>query len=209
MLWAPKKEWEGQRAYIIGGGSSLEGFPFQLLAGRNTIGCNEAFRLGRSVVDTVIFGDAAFFHKRKWELETFGGRVVTSAPSLLSLQCDWLKLMGRVRDGLHEGNQLGWNYSTGAASINLAYSLGAAEVYLLGFDMAPSAIGKTHWHRHSLRNPDGASFSRFKRGFVTLAEAVKKTPMRVLNVTDGGSELPAFDRITFEQFYQILNENPV
>jgi hypothetical protein len=210
MLWTPPKEWVGRRSYIVGGGSSLSDFRFDFLTGRKTIGCNEAFRLGPRIIDTVLFGDAEFFHRRKWEVEKFGGRVVTCAPSLLSLHCDWLKLMNRHRDGLHSGDHLGWNYSTGAAAINLAYSLGSTEIYLLGFDLSANNKGKTHWHKNGLRVPDDASFRRFSRGFDTLAKAIKDTTsVQVFNVTDGSSNLHAFDRISFETFYEILNEDLV
>lgn len=177
----------------------MAAFPFPSLAGKNTIGCNDAFYLGPDIVKICLFGDAGFFHKMKWELEKFKGRVVTCAPALLPLNLDWLLQMKRVRDGLHEGDTLGWNYSTGAAAVNLAFSLGATRIFLLGFDMGKGEGGKSHWHNHRTKHIADEAYRRFIRGFHTLAAGLKRYPnVKVFNVTDGSSKLPVFDRIPFK-----------
>ena len=63
--WKPTPIWDGMPCYIIGGGPSLEGFPFQILAGRNAIGCNVAFYLGVDIVPITIFGDTHFFKQHQ------------------------------------------------------------------------------------------------------------------------------------------------
>jgi len=205
-LWSPIEEWKESDAFIIGGGSSLENFAWDKLKGRNTIGCNDAFRLGAEVVRVCLFGDASWFHRTKWELEKFRGRVLSCAPSLINLGSPWLYRMNRVRDGLQEsGTSLAWNYSTGAAAINLAVRLGAARIFLLGFDMACTG-GKSHWHKHRSKPTDNVSFVRFQKGFKCLAASLAslRPDVQVLNVTDGGSKLMVFPAMTFEQLDVIL-----
>lgn len=204
-VWTPTEEWKGQESFIIGGGASLRGFDWSKIKGRNVIGCNEAFRLGSEIVQMVIFGDQSWWNQRKWELDKFPGRVVSCAPSLLNVDLPKLKQMQRTKSGLASGNTLAWNFSTGAAAVNLAVSLGSNQIYLLGFDMGAKE-DKSHWHDHYRTKTDASCYARFIRGFNELARDLraKRPDVRVFNVTDGTSKLPVFDRITFAELDSIL-----
>lgn len=200
--WTPSPIWKGEYAYIIGGGPSLKGFDFGFLKDKNTIGCNDAFRLGPEVVDFCLFGDSTFFQRNKFELEKFEGYCVTCAPTLTQLNCPWLLQMTRIRDGLFDGPVLGWNYSTGAAAVNLAITLGAVRIFLLGFDMG-SREGKHHWHPHTVKTVRDEAYKRFLNGFNTLSKHLPRFPhVRVFNVTDGASRLECFEKISFEQMFR-------
>lgn len=200
MIWTPTKIWTGQAAYLIGGGASLAKFDFRQLTDKRTIGCNDAYRLGKGIVDFVHFGDATWFHKTKWELEKFGGPIVCNAPSLQHLNAPWLHPMLRQKDGLGSGQHLAWNYSTGASAINLAISLGANPIYLLGYDLMATG-GKTHWH--NLRTTQAVCFDRFQKGFKSLSKAIDKVGgIEVFNVTNGESVLDTFPRKTFDEVFQ-------
>lgn len=207
--WSPQPIWFEQDAYIIGGGSSLQGFDFTKLKGRNVIGINDAFHLGKEIVSYVLFGDAGFWKEHMRALEACGIPVVTCAPSLQFINVPWLYQMGRMKDGIHEAPVLGWNYSTGAAAVNLAHILGAKRIFLLGFDMGRREDGKTHWHEHRLKGIPDDSYARFIRGFHCVFQSMSRFPdVQVLNVTDGTSKLPSFPRINFEALDRVL-ETPV
>ena len=206
-LWTPTREWEGQDAYLIGGGPSLTGFDFSRLAGSNVIGCNDAFHLGAEIVTFCIFGDPSWWQKVKWELEKFEGRVVTNAPTILPYKVPGLLKMLRERDGIHSGSTLGWNYSTGAAAINLATSLGAHRIFLLGYDLG-NAGSKSHWHAHNGKVTQDYAFKRFMRGFDMVKQHLPEG-VEVLNVTDGTTKLEAFPKINFEVFWEIFNQEMV
>jgi len=207
-MWTPEKEWLGQDAFIIGGGSSLRTFEFKVLKGKNVIGCNDAFRLGADIVKICIFGDAPWFHKVKWDLDNFKGRVVAISNDIEPYKrIPWLLQMEREPHGLSlTPGHLAWNYSTGAASVNLALTLGAANVYLLGFDMDKSpTTGDTHWHYHRGTRTPASSFERFLGGFAALYDGLKKFPnSKVFNVTDGTSKLPHFQRMSFHELKGVL-----
>jgi hypothetical protein len=162
--------------------------------------------LGGDIIKFCIFGDAAWWHRVKWDLEKFTGKVVTNAPSLLHLNVPYMLKMGRVNDGLQNGgSSLSWNYSTGALAINLAVVLGARKVYLLGYDLTTTA-GQSHWHNHGKGITPNNSFQRFLRGFRVMAGTLKtrSKPVEAFNVTDGSSKLDCFKRITFAEFEEVL-----
>ena len=192
---------EVQDAFVLGGGSSLRDFDFNLLSGRLVIGVNDAFRLGVQIVPITIFGDATWWNRVKWDLEKYaktGGVVYSVAPALMNIKLDWLRCKNRVPNGLGDGENLGWNNSTGAAAINLAVNLGARVIYLLGFDMTTAPDGRTtHWHNYHRAPTRPDSFQRFLRGMDALSVDLKRRHpgVKILNVTDGSSKLPYFDRV--------------
>lgn len=200
LTWAPPRDWEGQDSFLIGGGHSLYGFDFKRLIGKNTIGCNDAFRLGPEIVKFCIFGDGAFFQKNKWVMQKSGLRYVSNSPTLFNFKLPWIHLMHRESHGLWDGDKLGWNASTGAAAINLAISLGSKRIYLLGYDMN-LVRGKSHWHSHRDKLTTEQAFTRFAHGFGNVQKDLVKYPgVEILNVTDGTSKLPHFRQINWEQF---------
>ena len=202
-LWTPTREWEGGSAYLIGGGPSLKDFDFSLLIGKNVIGCNDAWHLGAHIVSICLFGDPSWWHRNKWKLKDFKGRLVTNAPGVLPFEIPNLLKMNRLRDGIHNGSTLGWNYSTGAAAINLAISLGATQVFLLGYDLG-NRVNVSHWHTHSPTTTiQEYAFQRFLRGFYCVKRSLPPS-VQVFNVTDGSSRLDCFDKISFEHFRELL-----
>lgn len=202
-FWTPSREWQYQDCFIIGGGPSLSGFDFGLLRGRNVIGTNDAFHLGGDIVTINAFADAGWWHRNKWVLEKFTGRLVTNAPSLVGFNTPKLLHMKRERDGIHTGDTLGWNYSTGAMAINLAVSLGAQRVFLLGYDLSNTQTGRSHWHEHNRKLVAAGAFERFQRGFRRIATDLRDG-VDVVNVTDGTSKLTCFRTMSFGAFQQYL-----
>ncbi len=173
QLYVPPRDWEGQAAFLIGGGSSLVGFDFNCLRGRNVIGINDAYRLGEEIVKVVLFGDSSFFYRNIGNLSTFKGDVVSCSSNLLNARWSWLKRMKRIKEGFYHGDTLGWNHNTGAAAINLAASKGATQIYLLGYD-GGRIKGRTHWHTESHEHVPDSSYARFNAGFQVLAKAIQE-----------------------------------
>lgn len=205
-FWKIEPEWQGQDACIIGGGTSLSKFNFEALRGRNTIGCNDAYRLGPDYVKICLFGDSSWFEANKEGLGKFPNRVVSIASALYQSKIPWLQILERSRTGLHSGHVLGWNFSTGAAAVNLALSLGAIRVFLLGFDMTNDRSKRAHWHPYNDKPVKDLCYRRFITGFAKIQSDLGKLfpDVRVFNVTDGTSLLPYFARISFETFYKYL-----
>jgi len=203
-LWEPIKEWEGQDAFLIGGGPSLAEFDFAQLKGLNTIGCNDAFHLGPSIIRICLFGDRMWWERNKHNLELFSGRIVSDCPFLLPYELPYLLKMSRLRDGLHSGSTLGWNFSTGASAINLAITLGAVRIFLLGYDLT-NKEKTSHWHSYNKKIIREDSFQGYIRGFEMVKRCLP-AEVKIINVTDGSSRLNCFEKITFEDFQRILQE---
>jgi len=195
------KDWIGQDVFIIGGGTSLNGFNWDLLRNELTIGCNAAYKLGKDICKICIFGDLKFFKKYKDELQSFEGIVVTNETHLQNTKEPWLWTMRRESIGLHE-HSLGWNCNTGASAINLAFILGAKRVYLPGFDMKLSTDGKSNWHNYGLDKPNTAICIRMNDSFKYVYRDWQKkfADREIINITND-SDLNYFPKIEVEKFW--------
>jgi len=198
--WLESEPWKGETAYVIGGGPSLRQFDWRRLHKENTIGCNDAYKLGRKVAKICIFGDYTWFKKHHDRLIHFGGIIVTSACALAPGNTDaapWVHYYNRIPNGLHRDG-LGWNGNTGATAINLALLLGAETIYLLGFDMGRIG-GKSNWHDEII-HPNAVlpgSYQIFKDREPMMVSGLKKFPgQTVININDKDT-MPGIKRIGF------------
>lgn len=134
----PSNVWKGEDAYIIGGGPSLLQLPLSRLEGRNVIGCNDAYRLGKHLLSCLFFGDKKWWNYHQDNVEKLSIPVYTVAevddPCVISLP--------RSTSGFQK-DSLGWNGNTGVCAINLALLMGVKRIFLLGFDMVKGSI-KVH-----------------------------------------------------------------
>ena len=198
-FWTPSPLWDGQPCYIIGGGPSLRGFPFDSLSGEFVLGCNAAFLLGADVVPITVFGDASFLVKHREQLVAYvseGGMVVTNSGRLKKSIPVWLRSMKKVLKGLSLDG-LGWNGNTGASAINLALLLGANPIYLLGYDMGLDEKGRTNYHdAYRAHKVHPSTYPRFLKGMTHLARDLPLMfPGRqVINLEDGTSKLDVFPK---------------
>lgn len=197
--WDPSSEWEGEDAYIVGGGPSLAHFNWGLIRGKNTIGCNSAYILGVDIVKIVIFADYLWWKKiGEKGTEKYGGRVVGCSDRLKTETCPWLLTMDRHPTAvLSSGRTLSYAGNTGSLALNLALILGARRVFLLGFDMKLGAEKKPNWHTLRYEGSSPEVYHRFVNEFRWVADSFPKVfPGReIWNVTDD-SDLPYFPKVS-------------
>jgi hypothetical protein len=193
--WTPEPIWPEEDVFIIGGGTSLRDFDWSLLHGENTIGCNNAFRLGPKVCKVCVFVDRKFIvdapnHMRAGfydKLEEYGqtNLVVTNDSQLKPFSMDkpWLKWMPRKPKGLFR-EALGYNANCGGTAINLAILLGAKTIYLLGFDMKLGSDKKPNWHEHVIDRASEEVYVRMLStfGYVRKDLAAKFPDCKVYNI---------------------------
>jgi hypothetical protein len=207
--WKPEPIWSGQDAYIIGGGPSLQSFPWERLGSFHTVGCNDAYRLGSDLCDVCLFGDHDFFDLHKPDLRAYakeGGVVVTNNHALGRSPLPWLYWMPRRPRGLHQ-DALGWNGNTGASAVNLALILGATTVHLLGFDMG-RMNGKTHWFEERKKQPHESVHEKHLEGFQHVASDLpKRFPDAVIiNLEDGTSRLECFPKQSLLNHFELAKK---
>lgn len=85
---------------------------------------------------------------------------------------------GLGRTILHAGG------SSGYMAVNLAYFLGATEIYLLGFDMQMTG-GMTHWHgdHRNGNNPTPDMLLKWARRFVPMWQDLHDLGIPLINCT--------------------------
>jgi hypothetical protein len=208
-MWQIPKIWENKRCWIIGGGVSLPkqfGVPdhvidevtegnlspytytswMEFLKNENVIGVNVAYLFG-GLVDVLLFGDPPFYRTHHKEIRNFSGVKVACA-QLGSAYKEDQKGIKTVKKDLRKGlsiNRTGglkWNSHAGGAAIDLAASLGASEIYLLGFDMKADEKGRTHWHKEYKHKTSHSAFDLFQESFSHIARDADRAGIRIYNV---------------------------
>lgn len=163
-----KDSWKDQPCFITAGGPSLAKFDFSRLKGKLSIGINKAFltyapsinySMDSTFYEAIING---FYDEQegcrvllKW-LDYPGHRIFLTpmelkkfGPEVWLVRRKWKADVNKV--DLEEGIWGGENSAAGA--INLAISLGADPIYLLGYDM--KCGDQTHYHNGYVDNaPD-------------------------------------------------------
>ncbi len=201
-VWTPEKVWSGRDVFIIGGGTSLKHFDWNLLIKECTIGCNDAFKHGVDICKICYGGDTKWFNFFEEELSKYQGTVFTDTPSLYKTRLKWLWVLQRETTGFSE-KALGWFSSTGSGAVSLAILLGAKRIFLLGFDMHLSKEGLANWHSNMIDIPDKDIFKKFLKGFKRLKiDLIKKHPeVEIINITDD-SDLNEFPKIGVKEFWE-------
>ena len=200
--WLRSEPWYEQEVFIIGGGSSLKDFDFKLLEKLNTVGCNDAYKLGSTVCKICVFGDLNWYRHHKDKLTEYDGVIVTNVEAISGEYPSWVYQFDRLSNGLSK-TALGWNSCTGFAAINLALILGAKTVYLLGFDMEVRN-GKTNYHDEIIhpRAVLPSSYQMFLSRWKNVVKDLHKFPnRRIVNINDN-NRLDGIDSISVEDYWK-------
>ena len=203
--WLHSEPWYEQDAYIVGGGSSLKDFDWSLLEKLNTIGCNDAYKLGQKVCKICMFGDLSWWRHHCEKMEIYKGIVVTNVGAIDGEYPPWVNQFDRLSHGLCklDENRLGWNGNTGAAALNLALVLGAKNIYLLGFDMG--IIDKeTNWHNEII-HPKAvlpSSYEIFRYRWSDVVKDLHIFPNRNVFNVNNTSILAGTTTINVEEFWK-------
>ena len=148
--WEIPPEWQGETAFVVGGGPSLEGFDAECLRGHRVIVINNSWELAP-------WANILYFCDWKWwdeglngtsngdrvKAEFTGKYVVT--PAFAAPYVKTIELVNKPGLEKLRKTAIRSGHNGGYQAINLAYHLGAKTIVLLGLDM--NVNGKqTHWH---------------------------------------------------------------
>lgn len=150
-----RPEWEGQTAFIIGGGPSVAEQDLSALAGRRVIVVNSSYEAYPGA-DALFFGDHRWWQVHACRLENFPGRIYSCAAASAGRRL--LKLRRVVPPpGLAEDRDAVASQRTSLhGAMNLAVHLGVRRIVLLGADMGRDASGRSHHHSpHQWANRPG------------------------------------------------------
>lgn len=165
--WDPLPIWKGEQVFLIGGGPSLKEMDWAPLFLKRNIGLNDAYLLGEWV-DMCFWTDSPWLEAHRKCLKMFKGYKIT-AQSTRPMGLPGVLWVDRRPKGLFPSHRIAWNWSTGAAAINLALLLGAVQIVLLGYDMKKGPKGEKNWHPNNVSSGE-TPFNRFREGFQCVVE---------------------------------------
>lgn len=211
MKWKKPKMWKGARAFVLGGGPSINKLDLEKLRQcrehdvnqYRTIAVNTAGKVA-PWADILYFSDKAF---SEWEwnqelIEDFPGLVVTTEHKYENHPR--VKYLGHAKRGTQKWllnnnpGLLARGTNSGFAACMLARELGARPIILLGFDMRPVWVknpehknGEEKLHNfhkeHGRKVADNRYETQFMRPFADVAEALKEEGTEIINATPGSA----------------------
>jgi hypothetical protein len=203
--------WRGNSCFIIGGGPSLVGFDFNRLRGRGKIiVINKGFT-AVPFADVLFFMDHMSFYRRLLT-EKFGPESIKAWRAFAGIKA-FLNLRGRATEGdIYSIRSLGrfgispslarglfHGGNSGYGAINLALCLGAAPIYLLGYDMRYAPDGETHWHGGYNQGQPQRIYEGFRQRVDQLGDLINgRWPGRVINCNPR-SALRNFPKVDLEK----------
>ncbi|RMD64399.1 MAG: hypothetical protein D6826_02525, partial [Alphaproteobacteria bacterium] len=185
--WSVPRRWPGATIVCAASGPSLAAPQLARVRGRwPVIVVNDSWRLA-PWADVLYAADWRWWRKHTG-VPAFRGLKVTIAnghgaplpwPEIKVLENTGIEGFERAPGGLRTGRNGGYQ------AINLAVHLGAARVVLLGYDMKPSADGRTHWFGDHEEWPTRPAIYRdvFLPHFDGLARALDEAGIAVVNCT--------------------------
>jgi len=227
--WFVPRMWKDGECWIIGGGMSFPrqfGIPAEIIEkvlrqelpissysdwmkpihDRHVIGTNIAFKLGHWL-SAVYFCDKAFFLANRRELINFQNLKVTDANNMpIKFRYDSFNIKRMRRDQNKTGlskdrDMISWNGNAGGGAINLAVHAGVKRILLLGYDMKPDELGRTHWHAGEInyhKPTNQATFDRFIKYYDEINKSCNKLGVEVLNVNPD-SAIEVFKKVKLEE----------
>lgn len=127
---------EGADVFILGGGPTLRNFDVGCLEGREVIAINEAFLLA-PWARALVFVDYHWWARREMEVrKVFAGQLIGRGPYRDAYRRTGVtNLAYRSGEVFSIDPRLLGGRNSGLAAVNAAWLMGAARIFLLGFDM--------------------------------------------------------------------------
>lgn len=158
QYWSIPKLWDGQTAYVVGGGPSVTPEMLASLQGRKVITVNMSY-LATPWADWLFFADLRWwdreFAEREKQLRAFSGRIITTSTHVgdraPTLGID-VKLVKRItpqsiKTGLGVApDTIAMERTSLQGALNLCYHFGVKRIALLGADNRDAPNGRIHWH---------------------------------------------------------------
>ena len=207
---------EAPRVWILAGGPSLRGFDFDLLHGEVVIAVNRSYECPHAgMVVTMddrfqrwaIAGEAGMDRER-WR--NFPGIKIYSACESSEPIQDAMVLARRHKDieaPIPTLENTGAASNSGYSAINIAWAMGAKEIYLLGFDMRGEHGKSAHYHGEYTSAENDSVYEKYRGQLDCAAPRLEKAGIRV--TVCGPTALTAFPTITLAEAAGLLSTKPL
>lgn len=192
-----KKKW-----FILASGASLTREDVERVKGQNVIAINDNYKLA-PWADIIYACDPQWWGWHMDDVKSFKGRKITQDESWndypdLKSQAIGLgvEFYHSIAGGGIDEESLYQGCHSGIQAINLAYLLGAKEIYLLGYDMQKTN-GKDHWFG---AHPNNAApeWSKRLKHYEPVARDAKRLGVEIINCSRE-TALTCFDRKTIDE----------
>jgi hypothetical protein len=224
--WKIPKIWEGETAFILGGGASVIsqfGIPqsvvqsvrkgnvpmsvyspfMESLHDLKIIGVNSAFKIG-GWMDYVYFMDKDYMLTNRGELAVYPNPVVS--PLLYSEGESWCNTVKASKESgiCTIPNTVAYNHNSGWGAVNLAYHLGARRIVLIGFDMK-IINKKQHFHGDYINSKlvrteeSKMGFSKHLNVVPAIVKDAKRLGVEIIN-TSMKSAIKQFKKVPLKEF---------
>jgi hypothetical protein len=175
----------------------------EIIHNEHIIAVNNSYLLGEWI-DICFFGDHGWYKVHRSALSQWPGLKVTCCPALADpalAKSEGIKYLARDKInklGLSQDpTKVAWGFNSGSSAINLAVHLGVKQIILLGFDMAHSKEGNSHWHQghgHKYR----PNYPRFTQGFPVIAQQAAVLGIEILNASQT-SVIDVFTKVRLKE----------
>lgn len=235
-LLSLKNRHEGKRCFIIGNGPSLKTMDLAPLRNEVTIGCNGLFLMLDHMGFTPTFytcEDTLVAEDRRNELNALKGTTKVwpmdvrycLKPDGDTVYCNFLRRYGSVPRFTDDFvRRVFWGGTVTFFSLQLAYFIGAREIYLVGIDhnyQAHTAKDELKGYEITSRSQDVNHFhpdyfgpgyrwhvpqvERMERSYVVAKSFADANSCRILNATAGG-KLEVFPRVDYRSLFSPSTE---
>lgn len=202
MRWSVPRLWDGEPAFIVGGGPSVLGQNLELLRGRRVIAINSSFA-------SVPFADMLFFGDERWwtyanraaapiKAAAFAGTIVTTCsvkhPRVNRLRNSKPPKPARHRPLLpltlsDDPSAVPVRRTSFTGAINVVVLAGAAPLVLLGADGQRGADGRCHHHdpHPPALVPTQGCWDQHRAELAQLDVGLKQRGIAVINASPGSA----------------------
>lgn len=208
----PKNKWQGQPAYITGGGPTLKNviqtIGWDWLKGKHTIGINHTIE-HYDGFEWFIFLDKRFLDKTTYNMLDYSGKVFFQCNAGNFSDRPWIPYFCNTENPgaeLREG--LFTNKLSGTVALNLAIIAGANPIYVLGYGNNPDTTAQAYHfdENYTAENKDEKILEKFK-GAYGYFNHYSQWKDRVIHVSDN-TDIPVFQKMSTQEFCDMIGKAP-
>jgi Glycosyltransferase len=203
-----KNKWQGQPAYIIGGGPTLKNVVSSIgwdwLKGKHSIGINHTIE-HYDEFEWFIFLDKRFLDKTTYDMRDYKGKVFFQCNAGNFSDRPWIPYFCNTENpgaDLREG--LFTNKLSGTVALNLAIISGANPIYCLGYGNNPDTTADAYHfdENYTAENKDQKILDKFigAYGYFNHYGSWKD---RVIHVSDN-TDIPVFNKMDTARFCEMI-----